>query len=70
MRRPILEAGGEEEEGRVGVRICRLCVAVPSPPPLIPWWVPSWHRLWAVKMQIPLPSSCSCSIMVRWLVLG
>ena len=38
-----------------------LCVAVPSAPPLILWRVPSWHRLWAVKTQILLPSSCSCS---------
>jgi len=31
--------GGEEEEGRVGSWIFRLCAAVPSPPPLIPWRV-------------------------------
>jgi hypothetical protein len=31
--------GGEEEEGRVGGWIFRLCAAVPSPPPLIPWRV-------------------------------
>ena len=55
--------GGRRRKGGLGAGFSGSVLLFP-PHPLSSLGGSSWHRLWAVKMQILLPSSCGCSFMV------